>query len=100
MPSGVVSCATAPPPSGPNSPVGVARCSRCSRRLENSNSANRQDDYNGGRVMASKDNVFVVLSLSGGNDGLNTVIPYTNGLYRDFRPHLGVPADQVIPLND
>jgi uncharacterized protein (DUF1501 family) len=50
--------------------------------------------------MASKDNVFVVLSLSGGNDGLNTVIPYTNGLYRDFRPHLGIPQDQVIPLND
>ncbi len=50
--------------------------------------------------MASQDNVFVVLSLSGGNDGLNTVIPYTNGLYRDFRPHLGIPQDQVIPLND
>ncbi len=50
--------------------------------------------------MASKDNVFVVLSLSGGNDGLNTVIPYTNGLYRDYRPTLGIPADQVIPLND
>jgi uncharacterized protein (DUF1501 family) len=47
----------------------------------------------------AKDNVFVVLSLSGGNDGLNTVIPYTNGLYRDFRPNLGIPADQVIPIN-
>ena len=51
-------------------------------------------------MASTKDNVFVVLSLSGGNDGLNTVIPYTNGLYRDFRPHLGIPADQVIPLND
>ena len=47
-----------------------------------------------------KDNVFVVLSLSGGNDGLNTVIPYTNGLYRDYRPHLGIPADQVLPINN
>ena len=47
--------------------------------------------------MASKDNVFVVLSLSGGNDGLNTVIPYTNGLYRDYRPTLGIPADQSSP---
>jgi uncharacterized protein (DUF1501 family) len=48
----------------------------------------------------AKDNVFAVLSLSGGNDGLNTVVPYTNGLYRDYRPNLGIPADQVIPLND
>ena len=51
-------------------------------------------------MASKKDNVFVVLSLSGGNDGLNTVIPYTNGLYRDFRPHLGIPADQVLSLNN
>ena len=51
-------------------------------------------------MASTKDNVFVVLSLSGGNDGLNTVIPYTNGLYRDFRPNLGIPADQVLPLNN
>jgi len=44
--------------------------------------------------------VFAVLSLSGGNDGLNTVIPYTNGLYRDYRPTLGIAEDKVIPLND
>ena len=51
--------------------------------------------------MASpKDNVFVVLSLSGGNDGLNTVIPYTNGLYRDFRPHLGIPENQTLPITN
>jgi len=41
-----------------------------------------------------------VLSLSGGNDGLNTVIPYTNGLYHDYRPNLGIPADQVLSLNN
>ena len=48
----------------------------------------------------AQDNVFTVLSLSGGNDGLNTVIPYANGLYRDYRPRLGIPEDQVIPIND
>jgi uncharacterized protein (DUF1501 family) len=51
-------------------------------------------------VSTKKDNVLAVLSLSGGNDGLNTVIPYTNGLYRDYRPTLGIPQEQVIPLND
>jgi uncharacterized protein (DUF1501 family) len=48
----------------------------------------------------AQDNIFVVLSLSGGNDGLNTVIPYTNGLYRDYRPTLGIPADKVLPINN
>jgi uncharacterized protein (DUF1501 family) len=48
----------------------------------------------------AKDNVLAVLSLSGGNDGLNTVVPYTNGLYYDYRPTLGIAPDKVIPLND
>ena len=51
-------------------------------------------------VSTQKDPVLAVLSLSGGNDGLNTVIPYTNPLYRDIRPSLAVPEDQVIALND
>ena len=51
-------------------------------------------------VSTKKDNVLAVLSLSGGNDGLNTVIPYNSGLYRDFRPTLSIGENQVIPLND
>ena len=51
-------------------------------------------------VSTKKDNVLAVLSLSGGNDGLNTVIPYANGLYRDFRPKLGIAEEQVFKLND
>ena len=51
-------------------------------------------------VSTQKDPVLAVLSLSGGNDGLNTVIPYTNPLYRDYRPKLGIAEGQVIPLND
>ena len=50
-------------------------------------------------VSTKKDNVLAVLSLSGGNDGLNTVIPYANGLYRDFRPKLGIAEEQVLKLN-
>ena len=51
-------------------------------------------------VQTKKDPVLAVLSLSGGNDGLNMVIPRNNGHYRDFRPTLAVPEDQIIPIND
>ena len=51
-------------------------------------------------VSTNKDPVLAVLSLSGGNDFLNTVIPYTDPLYRDYRPSLAIAEDQVIPLND
>ena len=51
-------------------------------------------------VSTKKDSVLAVLSLSGGNDGLNTVIPRTNGLYRDYRPALAIPEDQILPIND
>ena len=47
----------------------------------------------------AKDPVLVVVQLSGGNDFMNTLIPYTNGVYHDSRPYVGIPMDQVIPLN-
>ena len=47
-----------------------------------------------------KDPVLVVLQLAGGNDGLNTLIPYSNPLYFDNRPNVQVPVDQVLPIND
>jgi uncharacterized protein (DUF1501 family) len=51
-------------------------------------------------VSTKKDRVLVTLSLSGGNDVLNTVIPYNNPLYRDYRPNLGIPESDVLPIND
>ena len=51
-------------------------------------------------VSTKKDPVLAVLSLSGGNDGIHTVIPYSSPFYRDFRPVLSVPEDQIIKLND
>ena len=43
--------------------------------------------------------VLVVLQLSGGNDYLNTVIPYANSLYWENRPAVSIPEDQIIPID-
>ncbi len=50
-------------------------------------------------VSTSKDPVLAVVSLSGGNDGMNAVIPYNNPRYRDYRPTLGIPEEMIVPLN-
>jgi uncharacterized protein (DUF1501 family) len=49
---------------------------------------------------SNQDPVVVVLQLSGANDYLNSIIPYTNPLYKDNRPRVGVPEDEVLPIND
>jgi uncharacterized protein (DUF1501 family) len=47
-----------------------------------------------------KDTVLVVLEMTGGNDGLNTVIPYADDLYHKYRPTLGYKKDGVVRLDD
>lgn len=44
--------------------------------------------------------VVVILQLSGGNDGLNTVIPVRNDLYYKARPKLGIVKDKALSLTD
>jgi uncharacterized protein (DUF1501 family) len=44
--------------------------------------------------------ILVVLQLAGGNDGLNTVIPYGNDYYFQARRRIAVPAKSVLRLND
>jgi len=44
--------------------------------------------------------VLVVLQLSGGNDGLNTVVPFRNDLYYKARPRIGIVKDQALALTD
>ena len=44
--------------------------------------------------------ILVVVELSGGNDGLNTVVPFGDDEYYRVRPNLGIPASQVIPIAD
>jgi uncharacterized protein (DUF1501 family) len=50
--------------------------------------------------LAKGENILVVLQLSGGNDGLNTIVPYKNEAYRKARPKLGIAADKVLKIND
>jgi uncharacterized protein (DUF1501 family) len=50
-------------------------------------------------ALAAGANQLVVVQLSGGNDGLNTVIPYGSQQYSQLRPTLAVPQDQVLQLD-
>ena len=47
-----------------------------------------------------KDPVLVVLQLTGGNDYLNTMIPYTDPLYKDNRPTVRIPDEDILRLDD
>ena len=47
-----------------------------------------------------KDPVLVILQLTGANDYLNTIVPYTNPLYWDNRPKVNIPQDLVLPIDD
>ena len=48
----------------------------------------------------TKDPVLVVVQLSGGNDFMNTVIPFTEGIYYDNRPLVGIAEDKSLPFTD
>lgn len=56
------------------------------------------------QAMAATDNaketILVVVQLSGGNDGLNTVIPYQDPLYQKSRPTLAIPPADVLSIAD
>ncbi|MDR3620024.1 MAG: DUF1501 domain-containing protein [Paludisphaera borealis] len=44
--------------------------------------------------------ILVVVELTGGNDGLNTVVPHANDVYQKSRPTLRVKPDKVLKLDD
>ena len=51
------------------------------------------------RPGASYNRLLVLVELKGGNDGLNTVVPYTDPAYAQLRPRLAVARDQVLQLD-
>ena len=44
--------------------------------------------------------VLVVVQLTGGNDFMNTLVPYSNGTYHDSRPTVRISEEEVLPIND
>ncbi|MCW5626841.1 MAG: DUF1501 domain-containing protein [Burkholderiales bacterium] len=48
----------------------------------------------------ANDRILVVFELSGGNDGLNTVVPYADDTYYRHRPQIGIRPDKVRKLDD
>ncbi|HEX3798478.1 MAG TPA: DUF1501 domain-containing protein [Verrucomicrobiae bacterium] len=44
--------------------------------------------------------ILVVLQMAGGNDGINTVVPFADDNYHRARPHLGLAANDVLKLTD
>lgn len=50
-------------------------------------------------TFTQKDPVFVVVQLSGGNDFMNTLVPYSNSAYYDNRKFLNISEEDVLPLD-
>jgi uncharacterized protein (DUF1501 family) len=52
------------------------------------------------QIVTGRDStILVVLQMAGGNDGLNTVVPYTNDFYHKARPKIGLSPQQILDLN-
>jgi uncharacterized protein (DUF1501 family) len=51
-------------------------------------------------VTGKDDTILIVLQLAGGNDGLNTLVPYADDTYHKSRPRLAKSAKEIIKLDD
>ena len=61
-------------------------------------SMGREGRLDGGRH--GDDTIMVVIQMTGGNDGLNTVVPFGIDGYREARPTLGISATDALPLTE
>ena len=50
-------------------------------------------------VSTKRDPSLVVIQLSGGNDTLNTIVPYSDGEYHDFRKAVKIETEEVVPID-
>ena len=57
--------------------------------------------FQAGRLENSRTGkILVVVQLSGGNDGLNTIVPYRNDRYYQLRPRLALKPEEILPVSD
>ena len=52
------------------------------------------------KSLANKERVLVVVQLAGGNDGLNTLIPFRDEAYYKARPKIGIPRSKSLKIAD
>lgn len=52
------------------------------------------------QAVNTNDRVLVIVQLSGGNDGLNTIVPYRDDLYYSLRPGIALQKEEIISLHD
>src|SRR5579863_3294719 len=50
-------------------------------------------------AQAATDRTLIVVQMAGGNDGLNTVVPFSDATYHTMRPTIGIPDAKVLPLD-
>lgn len=50
-------------------------------------------------AQAAQNRTLIVVQMAGGNDGLNTLVPYTDSAYYAARPTIAIPQTAVLPLN-
>lgn len=51
------------------------------------------------RAASAVDRILILVELKGGNDGLNTVVPYADNSYHQLRPVIGIKPEEVIKLD-
>jgi uncharacterized protein (DUF1501 family) len=56
-------------------------------------------DQASGPLQAASNRTLVVIQLMGGNDGLNTIVPYGQQAYYTLRPTLGLQAAEILPID-
>jgi uncharacterized protein (DUF1501 family) len=56
--------------------------------------------FDGKQIATKEHKRIVIVQLSGGNDGLNTIVPYRNDLYYQYRPQLAIQPEKVLKVSD